>query len=165
VNIARSKPIEMLGKQIAVEIGFAVTSDATELQSLLFVCGLSSHGLFAPDALYWTARTANGRLIGCSGLEISGQAGLLRSVAVSEDARGLGVAQRIVECVLAESRKRSIRHVYLFSKDSGGFFEKLGWLEAPVPEAAQALATATQVRHYDRTGWYPNERAFRRDVM
>jgi len=54
---------------------------------------------------------------------------------------------------------------YLVSKDVGVFFEKLGWYEVPVAEASKAAQAAPQVRRDHQVGWYPNERAFRRDLI
>jgi len=45
------------------------------------------------------------------------------------------------------------------------FFEKLGWYEVPVAEASKAAQAAPQVRRDHQVGWYPNERAFRRDLI
>lgn len=50
------------------------------------------------------------------------------------------------------------------SKDTGGYFERLGWREVPVAELAARLSQAPQVRRYDEVGWYPNERAFVRST-
>jgi hypothetical protein len=57
-----------------------------------------------------------------------------------------------------------IRDVYLFSKDTGAYFERLGWREVAVEEVAMRAANAPQVRRYNEIGWYPDERAFARRV-
>ncbi len=49
--------------------------------------------------------------------------------------------------------------MYLFSKDTGGYFERLGWREVPVAEVAVRLPQAPQVRRYEEIGWYPDEHA------
>jgi N-acetylglutamate synthase-like GNAT family acetyltransferase len=85
----------------------------------------------------------------------------LRSVAVDNGMRGRGIARALIDDALRELHCKSIRVLFLFSKDMGAYFENLGWVEVPVGEAADALRQAPQVKRYDRTGWYINERAFR----
>ena len=65
---------------------------------------------------------------------------------------------------MAEAKARAIHRIYLFSKDTGSFFQALGWYEVPVQEVAQIMQVAPQVRRYHHIGWYPDERAFRRNV-
>lgn len=77
-----------------------------------------------------------------------------------ESQRGSGIAERLIRCALLEAARLDLRDVYLFSKDTGGYFECLGWREVPVAEAAARLPNAPQVRRYEEIGWYPDERAF-----
>ena len=137
--------------------------DLPDVLALLEHAGLSSNDLYAPGCRYWRY-VRNGRLVGFCGLERSGHFRLLRSVAVHEAARGQGVARQLVGAVEAFAREQGIRHIYLFSKDSAAFFEGLGWTEIPVEEAARLLPEAPQVIRYNAHGWYPNERAFCRDL-
>jgi N-acetylglutamate synthase-like GNAT family acetyltransferase len=97
-------------------------------------------------------------------LERSGQFGLLRSVAVHASMRGQGVARRLLETAEAFAGSQGVGQIYLFSKDTASFFEALGWSPVPVEEAAARLSRAAQVIRYNRIGWYPNERALRRDL-
>jgi N-acetylglutamate synthase-like GNAT family acetyltransferase len=78
--------------------------------------------------------------------------------------RGKGIAERLIDCALQEAIRLDLPDVYLLSKDTGGYFERLGWREAAVAELAARLPRAPQVRRYDEIGWYPNERAFVRRV-
>lgn len=146
-----------------IGIAPAIHSEQDEVHALLSVCGLSIHDIFSPQALYWTARRGT-TLVGFCGLELAEGAALLRSVSVLDDYRGLGLARRLVETAITEAKVRSIDRIYLFSKDVGDFFERLGWREVPVAEVAQTMQVAPQVRRYQHVGWYPNERAFRRDL-
>lgn len=145
-----------------IEIAPAIHTEQEEVHALLSVCGLSTHGIFSPQGLYWTAR--RGTALGFCGLELAEGAALLRSVSVLDDYRGLGLARRLVETAITQAKVHSIDRIYLFSKDVGDFFERLGWREVPVAEVAQAMQVAPQVRRYQHVGWYPNEHAFRRDL-
>ena len=146
-----------------IRITQAVHAEQDAVHALLSACGLSTHDIFSPQALYWTAWNETA-LVGFCGLELAEDAALLRSVSVLDSCRGLGLARRLVETAITEARVRSIHRIYLFSKDAGDFFERLGWREVPVTEVAQTMQVAPQVRRYQRVGWYPDERAFRRDL-
>ena len=78
--------------------------------------------------------------------------------------RGKSIADRLIHSALREAIRRDLQHVYLLSKDTGGYFKRLGWREVPVAELAARLPLAPQVRRYDEIGWYPNERAFVRST-
>lgn len=129
----------------------------------LEACGLSSFGILAPQTLYWACRAAEG-LVGTCGLELGDRCALLRSVCVMEQHRGRSIAERLIDCALQEAIRLDLPDVYLLSKDTGGYFERLGWREVPVAELAARLPLAPQVRRYDEIGWYPNERALVRSA-
>jgi len=147
-----------------ITIAPAIPADRHDVHALLDACGLSTYDVFSPDALYWTARS-DAALVGFCGLELADRAALLRSVSVHDAHRGQGLASRLVEAALVEARARAIERIYLFSKDTGRFFEQMGWLPVPVEEASTIMCAAPQVRRYQHVGWYPNERAFRRDLQ
>lgn len=129
----------------------------------LEACGLSSFAILAPGTLYWVCRGDQG-VIGTCGIEPGERCALLRSVCVVARERGKGIAERLIGCALLEAMRLQLPQVYLFSKDTGGYFERMGWREVPVAEVAARLPQAPQVRRYDEIGWYPDERAFVRSA-
>jgi N-acetylglutamate synthase-like GNAT family acetyltransferase len=129
------------------------------MAAVLEACGLSSFGILAPRTVYWVCRTAS-ELVGTCGIELGDGCALLRSVCVIEKQRGKGLAERLVSRALLEASRLDLRDVYLFSKDTGEYFQRLGWREVPVAEVAARLPDAPQVRRYEEIGWYPDERAF-----
>jgi len=142
-----------------IKVEAATLTDAPSIYGLLTACDLSISEVLEPGTVYLVVRQGE-KVIGVCGLEFDGDCALLRSVAVDGNARGLGIARALIDDALRELHRRSIRMLFLFSKDTGAYFEKLGWVEVPVSEAADALRQAPQVKRYDRTGWYSNERAF-----
>jgi N-acetylglutamate synthase-like GNAT family acetyltransferase len=137
----------------------ATEEDRDAMTNVLTACGLSSFGILNPGTLYWVCRTGKG-LVGICGLELGDRCALLRSVCVLESERGRGIAERLVGCALGEATRLDLQLIYLFSKDTGRYFERLGWREVPVAEVAARLPQAPQVRRYEEIGWYPDERAF-----
>ena len=148
---------------MAVRVERARGDDRDAMAAVLEACGLSSVGILAAGTLYWVCRTDDG-LVGTCGIELGDRCALLRSVCVAESQRGKGIAAQLIERAVDEATRLDLPRVYLFSKDTGGYFERLGWREVPVSEVAARLPQAPQVRRYQEIGWYPNERAFVRSV-
>lgn len=71
--------------------------------------------------------------MGVAGLELYGEAALLRSVAVSPARRGSGVGRALVERALAVLERAGARDVYLLTQSAGGYFPRFGF--APVDRA------------------------------
>lgn len=141
----------------------ARSDDRDAMAAVLGACGLSSAGILAPGTLYWVCRAEEG-LIGTCGIEPGERCALLRSVCVMEHHRGKRIADQLIHSALQQAIRLDLQRVYLLSKDTGGYFERLGWREVPVAELAARLPQAPQVRRYDEVGWYPNERAFVRSA-
>lgn len=142
----------------------ATDDDRAAMAAMLEARGLSSFGILAPGTFYWLCR-ADGHLVGTCGMEVGEGCALLRSICVLQDQRGKGIAEQLIRSALLEATRLGLLDVYLFSKDTGGYFERLGWREVPVPEAAARLPNAPQVRRYQELGWYPDERAFVRSAL
>ncbi len=77
-------------------------------------------------------------IVGCAGLEVYGEVGLLRSVAVTEVLRGTGLGKRLTQAVLDEARAKDIQQVILLTETAPTFFPKFGFQtitrsEVPAP--------------------------------
>lgn len=80
-------------------------------------------------------------VMGVAALEIYDEGALLRSVAVSEAARGQGVGQRLTNAALAAARARGVAQVFLLTTTAEAFFPRLGFERidrANVPASVQA---------------------------
>ncbi|WP_225741200.1 arsenic resistance N-acetyltransferase ArsN2 [Halorussus halophilus] len=67
------------------------------------------------------------RRIGVAGLEVEGNVGLLRSVAVEQSARGRGFGTAICEQLLDRARAENLDTVYLLTTTAAEFFADLGF--------------------------------------
>ena len=85
-----------------------------------------------------------GRVVGCSGLEVYGEAALLRSVVVLPERRGLDEGRRLVEASLSEARRRGVRRVYLFTMNAAPFFRRMGFEETPLEVFDEAVRASRQ---------------------
>ena len=86
---------------------------------------------------------ANKNLIGCAGLEVHGQAGLLRSVAVSENHRSTGLGKRLVRAVLEHAKAHHLSSLSLLTTTAQDYFPRFGFQitsRASLPESLHASA-------------------------
>lgn len=89
-----------------------------------------------------------GNLIGSGGLELYGNAALLRSVAVDESLRGKSFGRKIVEDLVEKARNLKIWNIYLLTETAHDFFLKKGFTDVTrdqVPEAVRNSSEFLQV--------------------
>jgi len=80
-----------------------------------------------------------GRLIGLCGLEVHGDDGLLRSLAVDPGYRGSGVGGLLVEDVSGLARKIGLRSLYLLTTTARAYFLKHGFSDCSRDDAPVAI--------------------------
>jgi amino-acid N-acetyltransferase len=77
------------------------------------------------------------KTIGCVAVEVYGDSGLLRSLAVSNDFRAKGIGMKLVAEAEAWSYNNGLKCLYLLTTTASGFFPKMGWVitdRSTVPE-------------------------------
>lgn len=82
-------------------------------------------------------------IVGAIGLELFGDAALLRSAVVTEKIRGTGLGARLVESVIAHAHERMVRSVYLLTTTAENYFPRFGF--ARVTRADVPLAVRKSV--------------------
>jgi amino-acid N-acetyltransferase len=112
---------------------------------LLRATGLPETGVAERFSLYRVVRDT-GRVVGLGGLEIHGEDGLLRSLAVADAYRGQGIARRLVEAILDLAGHNALRHVYLLTTDAKRYFEKHGFVEVTRDVAPDAIRDSWEFR-------------------
>ena len=95
-------------------------------------------------------------VVGCAGLEVYGEAALLRSVVVAPERRRREEGRRLVKAALAEARRRGVARVYLFTMNAGVFFGRLGFREVEPEEFEEAVRAS---RQYEAVSRMPDLRA------
>ena len=80
---------------------------------------------------YFVVREDDGRVVGVAGLELHGEDGLLRSVAVDVDYRGQGLAAALVEAVVQRAARVGLRSVYLLTTTARDYFARRGFADSP----------------------------------
>ena len=121
----------------------AQSGDLPAILSLLERGGLPAAGLDQHLEAAVVAREGT-RVLGCAAIELYGQAGLLRSVAVDPAARGLGLGIRLTEAALALARGRGVRTVYLLTETAAQFFPRFGFRPIPREQVAPAVRRSVE---------------------
>lgn len=106
----------------------ATASDLADIQALLKSAGLPFEDLTG-NALqdFIVLRDANGELLATGGIEHHGDDALLRSVVVSDAARGTGLGRRITGAIENRAREKHIGALYLLTTTAAEFFPRLGY--------------------------------------
>ncbi len=74
----------------------------------------------------------DGEIIGCGGLEIYGDSGVIRSIVVDERGRGQNIAQEMTNLLVADARAAGISDLYLFTMHAHNFWLRLGFIDVPL---------------------------------
>jgi N-acetylglutamate synthase-like GNAT family acetyltransferase len=104
----------------------ATSGDWESIVQLLTERHLPTEGARDHLAAFLVA-TEGPSVLGCAGLERYGVVGLLRSVAVAENAGGRGVGAELVRAVLERARALGLRELYLLTTSAAGYFPRFGF--------------------------------------
>jgi amino-acid N-acetyltransferase len=111
---------------MAATIAPATRADLAAIRDLLRASALPLDGLDAHIATTLAARDGT-RVVGCAAVELYDGAALLRSVAVAEGRRGIGLGRRLTEAALDLARGRGARAAYLLTTTAGDYFPRCGF--------------------------------------
>jgi amino-acid N-acetyltransferase len=117
-----------------------------EVLGLLQESSLPLAGVAEHFDSFLVARAGDGSLAGCVGLEIYGDVGLLRSLAVAKTARGAGLGARLVERLFDLARSKGVQSLYLLTTTAEDYFPRLGFERLPREEASPNLAASEELR-------------------
>jgi amino-acid N-acetyltransferase len=92
---------------------------------------------------FWVLE-ADGKLLGCVGLEVFGEAALLRSVITSPELRGQGYGNVLVNRASEEARRLGVKRLYLFTMDKAPFFARHGFQACTMDDFEPAARQCSQ---------------------
>jgi amino-acid N-acetyltransferase len=95
---------------------------------------------------FFVVREDDGRVVGVAGLEVHGEDGLLRSVAVDPAYRGQSLAERLVAAAMERAASLALRDVYLLTATAHGYFARRGFAECPRESAPEAIRSSWEFR-------------------
>jgi amino-acid N-acetyltransferase len=120
----------------------ARADDLSAVLELVAACGLPTAGVRDqfPGA-YAVLRSETG-LAAVAGLEVYGEVGLLRSVAVQPPLRGCGLGEALLADRLRAAKAQNLRAVYLLTTTAADYFRRLGFVDAARADAPELQGCA-----------------------
>ena len=109
--------------------------DVKDALDLLRRSGLPETDVAERWGHYFVVREDDGRVVGVAGLEVHGDDGLLRSLAINADYRRQRLGASLVEAALSRAARLELRSVYLLTTDARDYFSRLGFSSCPREEA------------------------------
>lgn len=120
------------------------THDEVALDTLLQACELPTEDITPEMLEHFRVAHLDKALVGCAGVEVLGESGLLRSVAVDEAHRGTGLGKELVAAAEELAREEGVQTLYLLTTTAEGFFAGLGYRKVPREEAPADVAGTEQ---------------------
>jgi amino-acid N-acetyltransferase len=120
-------------------------ADVAVVLGLLESGGLPTVGIKENPGAFVVARIGE-EIVGCGGVEIHGNDGLLRSIAVEPQHRKRGIANAIVEHLLGLPQHAGLASTYLLTTTASDFFPRFGFDLCPRGEAPEAIRASWEFR-------------------
>lgn len=121
---------------MAQVIRAATPADLPAIRALLAVLGLPHEDVGPPHQRLLVAPGA-AALAGCGGLELHGDAALLRSLVVAPERHGTGVGRALHAALLEEATRLRLAQLWLLTTTAQRFFAGAGW-HGPAGDGAAA---------------------------
>ena len=113
--------------------------EAPAVLELISACELHTEDLTPEKLRDFIVCRKGETIVGVVGLEIADSCALLRSLAVAERFRNLGIASRLVDSAQRYARSRGIGTLYLLTMTAEQFFLHQGYRSTPRSEAPEAM--------------------------
>lgn len=128
-----------------VEIVQAQVEDLAAVVELLRSVALPTDDVALHIEAFVLARDG-GQLVGTAGIEVHGDAVLLRSLAVAPTHRGRGIAEALMSECESMARLEGARHTYLMTTTAADYFAVRGYTVVTREVAGAAIGEAMQFR-------------------
>jgi amino-acid N-acetyltransferase len=126
---------------MAFQTEHAQAHDLVPARELLRRLSLPDHGVAEQFGHYLVVRDAT-RLVGVCGVEVCGDDGLLRSVAVDPDYRGEGIGALLVAGAQELARKLKLEALYVLTTTADAFFRRHGFQDVAREKAPEAVRSS-----------------------
>ncbi len=133
------------GVHEGITIEAAAAGDLPPILELLELAALPSVGVHENLEGFLVARRDN-QVIGCAGVEVYGQEGLLRSVVVAPAHRDRGIAAALVRQLAKQCEPRGVASLYLLTTTAPDYFARLGFEPCSRDEAPKGIRSSWEFR-------------------
>ncbi|MGC7403999.1 arsenic resistance N-acetyltransferase ArsN2 [Pandoraea pneumonica] len=123
----------------------ARVDEIPQIRTLLAKCELPWEDVTESAGIgFLVAVATDGNIVGSVGLELSGTVGLLRSLAVAEEARGMKIGHALVAAAEARAREQAVDALYLLTTTASQFFARQGYVVVDRSAAPESLQRSSQ---------------------
>lgn len=112
---------------LKMRFGFAKRSDENQIKQLLAECELPYDDITLAHLRHFLVLRDDNQLVGVIGLEILGDASLLRSLAVQSQYRGRSFGSQLVKRAEEYAHSQGTGTLYLLTTTAEGFFANLSY--------------------------------------
>lgn len=127
-------------------------ADYAALAGVLAENNLLAGDLDGDNKRFYAFQDSNGWRIGVGGLELYGEAAILRSFFTMSHHRGQGLGGQMLEELLSTAKRSGVDHVYLFTTAAADFFAKHGFAPADRQTAPAAVKASRQFAEHCDNG-------------
>ena len=121
----------------------ATPADLPEILKLISDNNLPVSDILPGKQLFVVAE-ADKQLVGCAGLELYGEKGLFRSLAVRKVNRNMKTGRNLLDVVIALSRENAVKQLYLLTTTADLYFNRMGWQTIERTEVPEELRATTE---------------------
>jgi len=129
-----------------VKITFAELKDEKYIEQLLSEADLPYND-FANHINDFLLASMDDILIGVIGIEILGEFGLLRSLAISHSKRNQGIGKLLCEKMIAYASLQGIKKLFLLTMTAESFFENLGFKKVVRENVAEEIKNTEEFKN------------------
>ncbi len=110
------------------------------------MCGLSAEDVDGKGVQRFLVAREGGELVGCIGLEVHGEAGLLRSFAVAPASRRRGIGAVLHEAAVGLARDLGVKELYLLTTTVRERALRWGFEDVAREEVPPSIRAGSQFR-------------------
>ncbi|WP_084615842.1 arsenic resistance N-acetyltransferase ArsN2 [Solimonas flava] len=127
-----------------MDIAPATRDDGAAIRRQLAACGLPVDDLAQASFAHFLVWREAGELLGTVGVDIAGDVGLLRSLAVDPRRRAEGAGAALIAAAEALARSHKLSALYLLTNGAEPFFAARGYRRLPRDSAPASIAAMPQ---------------------
>lgn len=125
------------------QVNKASEEDLGSIARLLKEYDLPTQDIGVSDIEFYILKEGE-NLVACIGLEIIGETGLLRSLAIEKESAHQGIGTQLVKFILDESSAKQLKSIFLLTETAAPFFTKLGFKTIERNSAPEAMQRSTE---------------------